>query len=85
VTTIHTPIPFVWATDGARQVWWNVELDRMVVQGLAPGYDRIIEMWEGGICVEHGVEGDVVGMADTLHDAWMWCAGGALPNASTVN
>ncbi len=84
---IYTPIPLVWGCDGKREAWWNLELDRLVL--MTPTTDPMaaaLELWEGGICDEHGFHLDnLCGMSELLEEAFAWVAGGELPISCLVN
>lgn len=85
---LYTPIPMVWGTDGRHQAWWSVNDDRMVVftpELTVPEAGIHYELWTGGLCEQHGLEGEIVGMTMDLNAAFAWACGGNMPFGGLVN
>lgn len=71
-----TPMPFVWGVCAAGEFWWNVQADRFCTRAQPD----MVDLFEGTLCDNHGLEGKLIGFTAGLREAFAWVAGGPLPD-----
>lgn len=79
---VYTPFQCVWGQCEAGDFWWCLEVSRFVLR--RPGFDAF-ELYEGDVCVEHGLEGDLVGHASTYERAFQFLSKGTLETPGRMN
>lgn len=79
---VYTPFQCVWGKCQDGDFWWCLEVSRFVLR--RPG-SPAFELYEGDVCQEHGLEGDLVGHAGSYEQAFQYLLRGGVAPAGMVH